>query len=671
LKNGFIDVNSVVQGSVFGCHAVPLEYQKTLSVIVGEREYKWPLEDIFKKPGLMTTTSAAASQVYRDTPEVQTLPWRFFTSEGSDPTTFGYRTVITEFDYSLCRYRPIREDAMMFPDEVLDCEDDLHRGHRPRQCPSIDSNENWNVSDFNRKSGSVNHQQMNRMLMNNTKRPFLMRASSMPAKSQAPRKMVMNIAQNETITRGISDCKDLQKDQHFQNKIAVESWSNDCGFYSCRSRSVIRENEKTTEGGYFDEEINSEECHDKIQSELQDVQIPDLLKFSASKLSSARISESGPPRRHEIINSYADENSNTKLLEKDEVFESVPPFHPSMSVPFKVLPPRLSIRKTELQMNQHDSEKSGMIAVAEGVSFVVEGVRANEVRDCSSREGSGCSKDFRRSLFIPNISSLTSDINMAPTLTLEKVVSVTPVESMLLQPSTISSIETDKRNNCDSKIVDNSLATGGNIHKGDFMSFKDFLGVIHVDESVDAKLPLNPCVVDSKLLIDADRPTKLSTNVVNISKSGTFAPNVVNLNNFIKFNTRSTSSSDVLVMNDRLSCNIIQRNNRYDNSKEQGHNNDISSGVTAKINKNGYNYIIHQRSEIPKPVFTADVSMMAVSETDCDIINNCGYIPLQIVPRQEATIVGPENMSSQESVSKLKMNIRRVSNNSGVLVTNL
>jgi len=138
-----MDLNTVVHGVVHGRIHIPAEQQKIISVIVGEKEFKWLLEDIFKKPGLMRKKTIGV------TSETETLrlPWRFFTNEHADPATYGYRTVIVERYYASGSCRSSVDDEAMFHEEVDWAGDDVHRGHRPlRVGRLVDSNQNVDLS---------------------------------------------------------------------------------------------------------------------------------------------------------------------------------------------------------------------------------------------------------------------------------------------------------------------------------------------------------------------------------------------------------------------------------------------------------------------------------------------------------------------------------------------
>jgi len=77
---------------------------KYISVIVGQRELKWNLYEILKKPGLRKETLLFTDDVDLDDPFP---PWTFHTSDQRNPMLYGYRALVIEWDFNKAGYKVI------------------------------------------------------------------------------------------------------------------------------------------------------------------------------------------------------------------------------------------------------------------------------------------------------------------------------------------------------------------------------------------------------------------------------------------------------------------------------------------------------------------------------------------------------------------------------------
>jgi len=178
-RQRLLDRNTVVQGAVKGR---PRDSKHTgrqlISIIIGSKELKWNIFDIFKKPGLRkdmfygssaggdrrhVTASAStdidsvplrsisrngicpgssredfAHSASRDSgsgfasrEELRPAPWRFFTSSHSEPMVYGYRGQMVEWDFVNGHYKLNTDDEMCFSEEVCLRYDDFHRIYCP------------------------------------------------------------------------------------------------------------------------------------------------------------------------------------------------------------------------------------------------------------------------------------------------------------------------------------------------------------------------------------------------------------------------------------------------------------------------------------------------------------------------------------------------------------
>lgn len=156
-RSRILDANALVRGVIRGrppCVDGPM----FVSVFVGQKELKWNLNELFKKPALRrelvsvnngngsagcgsgveanrlsassgtgvphsSSTTIAVNgggedvvDVWRT--ELYRTPWRYFTSSRCDPMRYGYRGQIVERDYVAGGYRLNSEDERFFQEEV-------------------------------------------------------------------------------------------------------------------------------------------------------------------------------------------------------------------------------------------------------------------------------------------------------------------------------------------------------------------------------------------------------------------------------------------------------------------------------------------------------------------------------------------------------------------------
>jgi hypothetical protein len=138
-RSRILDANALVRGVIRGrppCNEGPM----FVSVFVGNRELKWNLNELFKKPalrrelfpgvsdanrptsactlGVPSSASANGSIIDEWKTEMYRTPWRYFTSPRCDPMRYGYRGQIVERDYVNGGYRLNSEDESFFQEEV-------------------------------------------------------------------------------------------------------------------------------------------------------------------------------------------------------------------------------------------------------------------------------------------------------------------------------------------------------------------------------------------------------------------------------------------------------------------------------------------------------------------------------------------------------------------------
>ena len=126
--NRYLDRNTAILGVMKGRPHDPVGYPKLISVIIGNRELKWELDDILKLPALRKE-----SLIYTDDVDIDddNAPWEYFTSNHADPMLYGYRGLILEWDFVNRVYRVYRHEEDLFPEEMMYRYDDFHRAYLP------------------------------------------------------------------------------------------------------------------------------------------------------------------------------------------------------------------------------------------------------------------------------------------------------------------------------------------------------------------------------------------------------------------------------------------------------------------------------------------------------------------------------------------------------------
>ncbi len=133
-NKAYLDRNSAILGVVRGSPANMADSNPIyLSVILGSRELKWELGNVFKKPGLrreslLWTTDEDLSCELDSGP----VPWTFHTADHCQPREYGYRGLLTEWDWQRKFYRVHQDDTVRYQTEVEPGEPgDFHRSYNP------------------------------------------------------------------------------------------------------------------------------------------------------------------------------------------------------------------------------------------------------------------------------------------------------------------------------------------------------------------------------------------------------------------------------------------------------------------------------------------------------------------------------------------------------------
>ena len=105
-----------------------------ISVIVGDNELKWDVFDIFKKSGLRKDVNLFSAEYVGKYVDGDVSPWKYYTTNFHDTTTYGYRGQVLEWDYVAKAYKTSVEDEYFYLNQTapdVTDQEDLHRRYRP------------------------------------------------------------------------------------------------------------------------------------------------------------------------------------------------------------------------------------------------------------------------------------------------------------------------------------------------------------------------------------------------------------------------------------------------------------------------------------------------------------------------------------------------------------
>lgn len=132
LKSGnrFLERNTLIAGVLGGgARAADGAAMRVISVVIGEREFKWNLSHLFKKCGLRKESLLFCPKAPRDSSNF--VPWSYFTSPDSNSQTYGYRGMVLDRDLVHGYYVVAREDEVRFAQAAGWNPEDVHRRYNP------------------------------------------------------------------------------------------------------------------------------------------------------------------------------------------------------------------------------------------------------------------------------------------------------------------------------------------------------------------------------------------------------------------------------------------------------------------------------------------------------------------------------------------------------------
>ena len=98
------------------------------SVIVGERELKWDLFDVFKRPGVRREFGLFEMEDNASYESRTPVTWRFYVCHADcDPTVYGYRGLLLDWDYAGKLYRQQNTEKLYTEEVPLNFQDFTHQ----------------------------------------------------------------------------------------------------------------------------------------------------------------------------------------------------------------------------------------------------------------------------------------------------------------------------------------------------------------------------------------------------------------------------------------------------------------------------------------------------------------------------------------------------------------
>ena len=129
-KRVLLDRNSALRGAVGARPPKPDKVATMFSVILGEKEQKWDLFDILKKPGIRKDIffkDTGGIPLGMDSP----FPWRFFSNRNDcDPWNYGYRGQMLEWDFVNEVFR-MHSEEKLYSEETPFSPTDFHQSFVP------------------------------------------------------------------------------------------------------------------------------------------------------------------------------------------------------------------------------------------------------------------------------------------------------------------------------------------------------------------------------------------------------------------------------------------------------------------------------------------------------------------------------------------------------------
>ena len=138
MSKALIDRNSAIKGVVRVRPPPSEELNTVFSVLIGSKEFKWELYDVFKKPGLRREVDNVDIQNSSSEDEAilsschSPYPWNFYVAPvDCEPHKYGYRGQILEWDHAANVFALSMEEEKMYSETKNYATSDIHQHYVP------------------------------------------------------------------------------------------------------------------------------------------------------------------------------------------------------------------------------------------------------------------------------------------------------------------------------------------------------------------------------------------------------------------------------------------------------------------------------------------------------------------------------------------------------------
>ena len=131
VQGHYLDRNSAIRSVV---QVYPPNHEGTakyISGVIGYKELKWDLYEIFKKPGLRKELFLISADYIGNSGHIDCQPWKYTYSTDSEPFLYGYRGQVIDWDFVEGHYKLDTKENDLFKDEIAFQNEDFHRLYMP------------------------------------------------------------------------------------------------------------------------------------------------------------------------------------------------------------------------------------------------------------------------------------------------------------------------------------------------------------------------------------------------------------------------------------------------------------------------------------------------------------------------------------------------------------
>lgn len=130
IQSHYLDRNSAIR-SVIQVYPPNEDGQpKLIAGVLGNKEIKWDLYELFKKPGLRKELLLVSDEVMNES-VIDFQPWQYYRTGSSEPFVYGYRGQMITWDFIDKEYKLDEKENESYKEEVLEQPEDYHRLYMP------------------------------------------------------------------------------------------------------------------------------------------------------------------------------------------------------------------------------------------------------------------------------------------------------------------------------------------------------------------------------------------------------------------------------------------------------------------------------------------------------------------------------------------------------------